>query len=486
MRDNLEFLATLEKALDQRREYLDNTEIPRLKDSFHAYQTALKNVLSLLLRKSFLREDPYKNEQKISEIALPPTDPVAESEKVEEISLRLSHFETQLDYLNNFYQFSVEFLNLRRVRLLSKLVRYITWDNLSGMSGSFNTRLVAELFSKVRQGGDTLSAGVINDAQNQLVRSTEAILDVLRDLTSYQRERYKLEIRKGLFSAVDFDARTVAAEREQVLRKLKGRFAQLAAKGGSSSMTSGFDRRTPYYPELISEILDEDYSEYGAGLRDGILEKLKIQVATPPRKKEPEFKPMLLEAVRLIGTAGIPMESALQKLVENAQQLEQKKLTMGARIRLWFTKLVGSEMPTQTYEIELSDPDTAVIHVERLDFKVYAQLVVKRCKILENISNKMSDTSTKLADAEEEQIQGFLSSTLNDVYALFSKMPALDNFFKAKLGREDKVRLKGIKMEVNAIKNAVVKSNQKMHEYLSRKEEEEQLKRLGITDLPAG
>ncbi len=478
MGDKVEFLATLEEALEQRRAYLDEVEIPKLKDSFHAYESALKSVMSLLLRKSLVKEDPYKHEQKISEVTLPSTDPVLESEKGEQISLRLSDFESQLDFLNNFYQFSVEFLNLSRVRLLSKLVKYILWDKLSEVSGSVNTKLVAEIFSKIRQSGDKLAAGVINDAQNQLVKSTEDILNVLRDLTSYHRERYKYEIRRRLFTVVDFDERMVANERDEVLKKLKVRFAQLVSKGGEE----GFDRRTPYYPELVSEILDEDYSEYGAGLRDGVLEKLKVQIAKPTKKEAPEFKPMLLEAVRLISTGGIPMESALQKLIENAQMLEQKKLTIGARLRLWFTRLVGSETPTRTYEIELSDPETAITRVERLDFKKYAEQVTKRCKILESISNKMSPTYSKLAEADEDQIHSFLSQNLDDVYALYSKMPALDNFFKAKLGSEDKVRLKGIKMEINAIKNAVVKSNQKMHEYISRKEEEEQLKRLGITD----
>lgn len=485
MEDSQEFLATLEEALIQRREYLDSTEIPKLKDSFHAYQNAVKGILNLFLRKSLLKEDPYKHEQKISEITLPSTDPVLESEKAEQVSLRLSDFENQLDFLNNFYQFSVEFLNLSRVRLLSKLVKYIIWDKLSEVSGSINTKLVAEIFSKVRQGGDKLATGVLNDAQNQLVKSTGDILLVLRDLTSYHRERYKLAMRRGLFTVVDFDSRAVANERDEVLKKLKARFARLVARGESQETGSGFDRRTPYYPELIGEILDEDFSEYGGGLRDGVLEKLKVQVAEPVKHEEPEFKPMLLEAIRLIGTGGIPMESALQKLVENAQLLEQQKLTIGARIRLWFVKLVHSETPTRTYEIELSDPDTAITRVERLDFKNYSELVMRRCKVLESISNKMSTTYAKLAEADEEQIHGFLSTNLDDVYFLYSKMPALDNFFKANLGREEKVRLKGIKMEINAIKNAVVKSNQKMHEYVSRKEEEEQLKRLGITDPPA-
>lgn len=483
MEDRLEFLATLEEVLSQRKAHLDSQAIPRLRSSFHAYQTALKSIIQLLLRKSLIREDPYKHEQKTSEVTLPPSDPVMESDKVEQISLRLSSFETQIDFLNNFYQFSVDFLDLRRVRLFSKLVSYILWNKLSEVSGNVNTKLVAELFAKVRQVGDKLSTGVLNDAQNQLIKATDDILAILRDLTSFHRERYKLEMRKTLFEGAELDVNAVQGEREEVLRKLKTRFAQLTASGDRGD-DNGIDKSTPYYPELVSEILDEDFSEYAENLRAGVVEKLRVREAKPLKKEQPDFKPVLLEAVRLVGTAGIPMESAIQKLVDNATLLEQKKLSLGARIRLWLTKLVRSELPTRTYEIELSDPDTAMTRVERLDFKSYAERVLKRCRVLEGISNKMSSTFTKLLDADEQQIHAFLSTNLSDVYALYTRMPALDNFFKAKLGRDEKSRLKGIKMEIMAIKNAVVKSNQKMHEYVSRKEEEEQLKRLGITDPP--
>ncbi len=486
MADELEFLTKLEEALSQRRVYLDEQSIPRLRKSFHTYQTAVRNILNLLTRKSLIREDPYKLEQKISEVSLPSSDPVLESDKLEQISLRLSDFESQLDFLNNFYQFSVDFLNLSRVRLLSKLVKYILWDKLSEVSSSINTKLVAELFGKVRQGGDKLAAGVLNDAQNQLIKATDDILSVLRDLTSYQREQYKFVMRERLFTVVDLDSNLVANERDEVLRKLKVRFAQLASKAPRGAREEGLDERTPYYPELVAEILDEDYSEYAENLRQGLLEKLKVHVVRPIKKEEPNFRPILVEAIRLLGTAGMPMESAIHKLTDNALLLEQMKLSFAARLRLWFTKLVRTETPMRTYEIEMADPDTAITKVEKLDFKSYSDRVTKRCKVLESISNKMSPTHTKLTEADEAQLHSFLSTNLNDLYTLYLRMAPLDNYFKSRFGNDEKARIKGIKMEINAVKNAVVKSNQKMHEYLSRREEEEQLKRLGITDAAAG
>jgi hypothetical protein len=47
--------------------------------------------------------------------------------------------------------------------------------------------------------------------------------------------------------------------------------------------------------------------------------------------------------------------------------------------------------------------------------------------------------------------------------------------------RSQRNQVKSVRLETSALKNAVVKSNQKRHEYVARKEESEQLKRLGVS-----
>ena len=56
-------------------------------------------------------------------------------------------------------------------------------------------------------------------------------------------------------------------------------------------------------------------------------------------------------------------------------------------------------------------------------------------------------------------------------------MEALDTYFKTEVPRE---KVKGIKIELSSIKNSIVKANQKKHEYVAKKEEYDQFKKLGI------
>jgi hypothetical protein len=80
----------------------------------------------------------------------------------------------------------------------------------------------------------------------------------------------------------------------------------------------------------------------------------------------------------------------------------------------------------------------------------------------------------------DEQLMGMLEKNLRDVQTIHKILSALDDFFKVEAGREDRNKIKGIKPELGVMKNAIVKANQRRHDYSAQKEEEEQMKKLGI------
>jgi hypothetical protein len=87
----------------------------------------------------------------------------------------------------------------------------------------------------------------------------------------------------------------------------------------------------------------------------------------------------------------------------------------------------------------------------------------------------------------EEQITGYLDKNIKEVQALHRTLSALDDYFKANVVSEDRGKIKGIKPELSALKNTLVKANQLRYDYSAQKEEEEQMKRLGVTPVsPSG
>ena len=145
MSPHLDFHAQLELALEKRGAHFSNTLLPALKREYSNLHTSFKTLFGILVQKGLIREDPYKYDRKISEITIPSTEPIGETEQSDEIGLRLSQCETQLDFLENSYQFSLEFLTLKRIRLLADLAKYIDWDHLVETTTKANTRpLISE------------------------------------------------------------------------------------------------------------------------------------------------------------------------------------------------------------------------------------------------------------------------------------------------------------------------------------------------------
>jgi hypothetical protein len=116
MPESAGFQAQLEAAVEAKRRFLEENTLPQLKESFRLFQTLFENLYNILQRKTLIQEDPYKYEQKTSEIEIPPTGDILDMEKSDKLSQRLSAFHTQLEFLNTYYQFSLEFIDLQRLR----------------------------------------------------------------------------------------------------------------------------------------------------------------------------------------------------------------------------------------------------------------------------------------------------------------------------------------------------------------------------------
>jgi hypothetical protein len=98
---------SLEAALDAKAASLDRKSLPDLKTEFGRLHDAFRTVLGLLVRKGMVEEDPYKNDQKLSDVSVPANTPLVESEMPEQMGIRLSQYESQLEFLTLYYQFSL-------------------------------------------------------------------------------------------------------------------------------------------------------------------------------------------------------------------------------------------------------------------------------------------------------------------------------------------------------------------------------------------
>ncbi|MBN2049230.1 MAG: hypothetical protein JW760_02195 [Spirochaetales bacterium] len=467
MEDTNTYLETLEAALEKKYSDLENRCIRVLKESFRKYHQAFKNYYDLLVRKALIAEDPYKFELKVSSLEVPPKGPISDSEKTVEMGKRLSAFEIQLDFLNNYYQFKTEELDLKQIKILAGLCQYILWDRMSPGSNSLNTRVLADLSEKVKQGNDSLSSGILSDGEKQMAEASREIMASLKEIMFYHKQYYKILLRKTVFPAAKIDTLMVESYRDEAFKKVKHAFAETL-------------RNEAFYPELVQEVLDEDYTPSGATLKNDILTHLAVEAKEKPKRQGVDYRSILMDAVKALGMAGPSLYNAGLKANDNLVLLQSKKISISERFRLWLQRVVQKTEESMVYDIEYFDEKTSSSKTMKLDIKKFLEKTLSRGKLLQSVSNKMSPRYQKLENADEGDVYSFLEKQIMEVQTILHTLTALDTFFKTEVQRDQRKQVKGLKLEITAIKNNLLKANQKRYEYVSRKEEMEQLKKLGI------
>ncbi len=468
MDESLTFQSTLADLLEKRRNWLDRTQMPRLKEEFRIFQSSFAGLYAVLLKKGVLHEDPYKNDVKIGDLQVPPEGPFSESEKIEQMSIRLSSYESQLDFLVNFYQFSVDFLTMERLKRILALTKYFAWTQLSASSNFINTRTLVEILALVKGGNDPLSTGLVADALQHLDRSSKNIFKYLKDVSDYHREAYKLELRMRFLDAMKFDPATVFSKKDDSLRQIKRKFAD------------GMSDR-PFYPELVEEVLKEDYSGEGPALREDLQKRLAVaEEKRQEEKNEVSFKTILMDGLRSLGMLSFTLDDALRKLDENSSLMESAKNGFWDKVRRLLRSMMHREPEDVFYEVEYTDVVTGVSKPEKLNYTDFRAEVTRKSRFLASITAKTANTAKRLEAATDDQVLSVLSKNIEELQSIHKSMSALDIYFKSETPRLERERMRGIKPELSAVKNGIVKANQKRHEYIAQKEEVEQMKRLGI------
>jgi hypothetical protein len=459
MDDHREYPKVLADTLEARRSWLENTELVKLKEEFRNFHTAYLGLYNLFLKKGLIQEDPYKHEAKMGEIQIPETDAFVEAKRTEQLSIRLSNFDNQLDFLVNFYQFSIDFLTLDRIKKILALVKYIDWMHLNTDSASANTRAIAEFINQLKPGGDPLSVTLINECLGDLRKTTPNIFAILKEITEFHREDYKLAIRLKITGGMSLEQATASSQ-------IRKKFA--AALPGKA-----------FYPDLVDELVKEDYSREGPALQEKVLQSLSVPDNKPKTAKAPvSFKSIIIEGLMVIGSVALTLSEILVKFEENGNLLENRRKNLWEKIRQVVKQMLHKEPDPVIYEVEYIDSARGMNVKEKVNYNDFRDNMERKVRSLTGITRS---GWTKLEALQDEQLITLLEKNIREVQSLHKTLSALDDFFKLVIDKEEREKVKGIKPELATMKNAIIKANQKRHEYSAQKEEEEQLKRLGVS-----
>ncbi len=468
MEDSEAFLHDLNGKLHQYLQELDKNLFPALKTEFSNFHSMMGTVMKILLKKGILIQDPYKYDEMFNEVVPISAEPFGDNERMNEMSVRLSKFMSQLDFINNYYQFSIDYINFQRIKALAAFIRFIVWDSLSMNHKEVVQRAMTSFISKAQAPDDPLTSGLIKDAANQLAIIQKKILELIKRISVYKREEYKHLLRSTIGHVFKNARLENENDPEAVARTVRKEFVT-HLKGEI------------FIPELVKEIFAEDTPGLGENLRRDLLQKLTVKVEKKNKEKKViDFKAQLLDTLRNLSNVGVPLEAAFKKLTENSIVLENRRMSFGEHFNQWIKSILGQKREPLIYNVEMLDPQTAVVRPEKIDFDKFQKDGFAKIKNLESIGLKTSNFYLKLSSRPEKEILEFINTNFLEVSRMVEKINALDVYFKSEVPKEKKNLIRGTKVEVMQIRSMLSATNKSKLEYMSAVEEIEQLKRLGV------
>ncbi len=471
MEESQTFNDLLFQAIMERQRMFDSFYLPKLQEEYRISQSAAKTIRTVLIKKGIVHDDPYKYDSKITEIQIPPEEHFTETEKAMVIGGRLAQYEAMLDYMNNYYSFTCDFLTTDRIGKLVNLNRSFSWESFSTTSTRVNTKGLADLVYTLRAGNDPLSSSIVNDALSQLSKSSASITKILKSLTDFHRERYKVAVRKLVLPGAIINPATLTTNTREAVAEIKRSFA-INMKG------------QPFYNELIEEILKEDYSPDHAVLQQELLGRLAVtQPDTAKNVKNESLKPVLLDGIRILGAVSPQLDELAAKVADNHHTIVTADRGFFEKLAAMLRKAFNIAEKNQDIQITTVDPVTQTGKRETIDVQSFVEDIRHRSRLYTGFALKSSPAYQKIEATEESAILDLLTRHIAELNVLLKQCAGLDNYFKQTVSAMDRERIRGIKVEISALRNNLVKANQCRAEYAAQLEEQQQLKKLGITNV---
>ncbi len=459
-----DFLSALESKITWTNENLMQT----LHESYHLLHSCVSNILETLINRGVIDSDPYKADKKISDIKTIDESPFIDTERALKISIRLSDYESMLEYICTYYDFSINYMTVERIKKLADFNKSFQWTKFSINSKYYNTRGLAFLLAEAKKNAPAITVSLINDDIQKCGTSVISINTILKELTDLHKEIYKGNIRKSVIGNPRFNSQKAYASVKNEYEEIKSVF------------TAGMGKE-PFYGNLIEEITQEDLSPKKDELQKKVLEKLKIQDTKKEKKeKKVDQKAFLMNAVKVLGGSYTQLNTTISKIRENHQILQDEHKSFFSKLKEMIRKAFNLKEPSVIYAISITDPATQVVQHKNINYSKFLNSLVHRAAIYEGISFTQGNGYKQVESNEESKILEFCNKQLTDCRDLTIILAGLDDFFKTAAAPLNRPRIKGMKMEISSLKNSIVKSNQYKAEYVSYLEEQDQMKKLGI------
>lgn len=468
MEENTNFSENLEAALSKKRHWFDTDVLPATLDAYRLLYVCVKTINDNLVKKSIIVPDPYKLDRRISEIVIPPNDIFSDQDIPEVIGERFGTYEVMVDFVCTYYNFNTENLTVSKIKTLMDLNKTFLWDDLNTNSSHANTRGLATAINDAKLNAPNLTISMFNDSMEKCSKSLKTIQKNLSMLAAFQRENYKGAIRREVMNHPDFKRENIYSSIENEVAEIKRVFPKAFGK-------------KPFYTDLVNEIANEDQAADKETLREKVLASLEIKDSKPKAPvRTINSKDLLMNTVVTLGPISPILAQMYVKLEENFDLLFYVKKTFLRKLAAALKKALNIPEKERVCTIPVTDQKTGNKSMQKIKVNELMDEVDNKKRIYAGIAVQGPEYE-KIASASESAIVNFINKQITENQTLFTNINALDDYFKANVEILLRPKVKGLKIDLSSYRNAIINVNKKRGEYVSLREESEQMRKLGIS-----
>ncbi len=466
--ENEDFNTIVVKAVDDKTAWFNGTVLPKIQEGYRNHLIFIKNLTNALQRRSLITPDPYKNDKKITDVAPIEEQAFNDSERATQLGIRLGQYENMVDFICTYVKFAVEQLPTAKIKRLVDFNNSFSWGALTPNSARQNTKALGSALMELKtttQGGG-VAMGMLFESVSKTAKDMEEMSRDLKAIGAFQKERYKGEIRKAIVAKLSPETRGNASALMDEIKK---------------QMPTALPRR-PFSAEIIEEIIKEETAPNKEELQKKLLQHLKVQEL--PTEKEEEtvnVHAIIMSAVLSLGSMTDQYNIVMGKIITNHDILASEDKGFKQKLASLFRRIFGLAEPPVEYEVIINKKGSDDKTREIINYTSFMAAFVKRVKFYTTLSSEDSPNYQKMNSQSDDFVFNWVNKQLTENGRLQVLLGALDEYFKQNTSGANRAKIKGIKMELTTLKNALVKVNQLRSEYASYVEEAEQMRKLGIT-----
>lgn len=455
--ERADFTQKLLDAVNGKAKWFDTESLPKALENIKLLHTCCRNIYDILLKRNLIVPDPYREETNITKITAPSNEAFPDTESGVVIGARYSEYDGMLEYIATRFNFTCDNMSLQKIKRMNELLASFSWGNMSTMSAEPNTRGLASLIHDSRKNLDALSSSLLNDSLSKAGTAVQGVLGTLKELTSFKREEYKCTIRTRVFDGVENTFDGIGSPEDEIIKIKKAIAAQ--------------PKKMPSYGELINEMAQEDFAPNRESLQNQVLKRLSFKAAKKKEtQKAVDTKLLITDTVRSLTVSAPILFDIADKLAANREVIEAAKKTLFDKIKQALRRSFNMKEPPVIYRLTIEDKEKGARRARDVDINAFIAGVQKKAALLTALANPNSAEFQKLGKAEEQAILNFANKQITECREMLTLLIASDEYFKNNAPRASRSKIKGLKIDLVTVNNAIVKANKRRAEYLDAME----------------